>query len=170
MPDVTLQVYRTLADFEQRNDFRSRMETKGYFAFFAFVEEIKDWLKSYGDPEKEEIVLLLRQLQNDFPVPERFSPSWARLWDELQGIAAAKNELLGEVPHAERDGEWQVQIDNPYTPEQAACYPGLRFAEAAYLFAYFQQDLKPNENLRLQKVSHVRIRTGRLGSSASPGA
>jgi hypothetical protein len=139
--------------------FLKSMDAKGYFAFYEFVEEVREALKKYGDAEIEDMGRLISRLRADFPAPERYSPAWSGLWDVLAGIYQAKNEIMSEVPPAERGGEWQVQIDNPYTTEQAACYPGLSFADAAYLFAYFKQGLKPNEYLRLQKVSHVKVVT-----------
>jgi len=157
--DTTLRAYISSADPQHAKQFVEAMEAKGYYAFFEFVEEIRKMLKTYGDGDKESVGRLLTRLRADFPAPERFSPSWQGLWDELDGIWRAKNELLSEVPPEERGGEWQVQLDNPYTPDQPACYPGLTFSEAVYLFAYFRQELKPNEYLRLQKVSHVKVVT-----------
>lgn len=159
MSDTSLRTYISAAEPQHAENFVKAMASKGYFAFYAFVDEIKEALKSYGDADQEQISRLLDRLRADFPSPERFSPSWQGLWDELTGIYHAKNELLSEIAPEERGGEWQVQIDNPYTPEQAVCYPGLSFADAAYLFAYFRQGLKPHEYLRLHKVSHVKIVT-----------
>lgn len=170
MPDLSFHAYRSLSASAQRNEFRAAMESEGYYAFFAFVEEFKETLKQYGDAEIEEIGKLLRNGRADFPAPGRFSPSWEHLWQELDGIYAAKNETLAQIPASEREGEWQVLIDNPYSSGQVVCYPGLTFTDASYLFAYFQKDLKPNEFLRLQKVSHIMVKTGRKEASILPDA
>ncbi|WP_276357962.1 hypothetical protein [Cohnella caldifontis] len=168
MTELTLRVYRDIGSEALRGDFRAAMEAKGYYAFFGFIEDLRATLKRYEEEEKDEVGKLLGQCRTDFPNLSRYSPSWERLWDELTSIYEAKNEALAEVPLSERDGEWQVLIDNPYTPQQVVCYPGLGFADAAYLYAYFQQDLKPNEYLRLQKVTNVAIKTGSKEVSMFP--
>ncbi|MBW5448132.1 hypothetical protein GE107_18910 [Cohnella sp. CFH 77786] len=160
MPDLSFGAYRRLHSAGQREVFRAAMEARGYYAFFAFTEDFRESLKTYSDSEMEEIGSLIGRVRSDFPKPGRFSPSWEMLWEEFQAIYDAKNETLAEISASDRSGEWQVLIDNPYMPQQVACYPGLAFLDAAYLFAYFQKDLKPNEFLRLQKVTHVHVKTG----------
>lgn len=158
--ETSLSVYRTLETIEQRNDFRQALESKGYYAFYAFIEDFRLLLKSYQDEDISSVGQWLRNAQEDFPNPQQLSPSWSSLWEEFTLIYNAKNEVLADVPATNRDGEWQVLIDNPYLPHQVVCYPGLSFIDAAYMFAYFQKDLKPNEILRLQHVSLSRIKTG----------
>ena len=58
-----------------------------------------------------------------------------------------------KVPPGDREGEWQILMDNPYTNQEVVCYPGLTFDDAANLFAYFRPNLVKNEYLRMQKVS-----------------
>lgn len=168
MPEISFRAYRDLTSSDERNFFRSEMEAKGYYSFFEFVERFRDALKTYAEPEGAEIGRLLQRARADFPEPGRFSPSWDKLWDELDSIYAAKNIAMAEIPAAERDGEWQVLIDNPYLPEQVVCYPALRFFDAVYLYAYFQQELNPNEFLRLQKVTHRLVMNGERDSSMIP--
>jgi len=168
MSETSLAIYRALTASDERTAFRQTMETKGYRAFFTFVDDFRNLLKRYAEPESEEVGELIRQARADFPNPQQFSPSWDNLWEVFEAIYAAKNETLADVPAPERDGDWQVLIDNPYLPHHVVCYPGLAFVDAAYTYAYFQQELKPNEVLMLQKVSHVHIKNGRKEASMLP--
>lgn len=168
MSELSLHAYRKLANAEQRRAFIEQMTAKGYYAFFAFAEQFRELLKTYTDSETNEIGEILRHARADFPNPEHFSPSWEALWDEFDMIFDAKNETMSDIPHADRDGVWEVLIDNPYLSHQVVCYPGLTFTDAAYLYAYFQRELKPNEYLRLQKVVLGRVKTGQKEVSMLP--
>jgi len=168
MTELSLRNYRSIGSDASREPFRAAMESGGYYAFYGFIEDLRTWLKQYGEDEKEEVGALLRRCRADFPDLTRYSPSWARIWEEFMSIHEAKNEAMAQVPLSERDGEWQVLIDNPYTPQQVVCYPGLDFVHAAYLYAYFQLELKPNEYLRLQKVTNAAVTTGRKEASILP--
>lgn len=170
MSDISLSTYRTLTSNEQRAAFRHAMEAKGYSAFFPFVEDMRNVLKNYDESDQQAIGQLLQRSRADFPEPHRYSPSWAGLWNEFDHLYAAKNDVMRDIPVPEREGEWQVLIDNPYLPHQVVCYPALTFVDAAYTYAYFQKDLKPNEMLRLQKVSHVLVTNGRREASMLPDA
>jgi hypothetical protein len=168
MTDLCFEAYRRLRSPGERTAFRAAMHTKGYFAFYGFVEDFRGWLKSYADEDIGETDNLLSRAREDFPQPERFSPSWGRLWEEFEGICRAKNEVLAAVPFPAREGEWQVLIDNPFLPQQVVCYPALAFGDAAYMFAYFQKDLKPNEILRFQRVTHLLTKSGLKEASIFP--
>ena len=168
--ETSLSVYRTLETIEQRNAFRQAVVSKGYYALYAFIEDFRLLLQNYEDQDVPQVGQWLRNAREDFPEPQQFSPAWSTLWDEFTLIYEAKNEVLADIPDSEREGEWQVLIDNPYLPHQVVCYPGLSFIDAAYTFAYFQKDLKPNEVLRLQKVSHTRVKTGDKTASMLPDA
>lgn len=170
MSDLSLNAYRKLSDPELRRAFSDQMTAKGYYAFFVFVEQFREALKGYDDSDAHEIGELLRRARADFPNPGQFSPSWTTLWDEFDAIFATKNETMSDIPLSERDGEWEVLIDNPYLSQQVVCYPGLTFTDAAYLFAYFQRELKPNEFLRLHKVTLWRVTTGHKEASMLPEA
>ncbi|WP_123040608.1 hypothetical protein [Cohnella candidum] len=167
MPDCSFQAYRAIVS-EGGRAFAAAMESAGYSVFYAFVEDFRTALREYGDADAEAIGGLLRRARADFPNPGRYSPSWDRVWEEFQAIYEGKNETLSSIPPSERDGEWQVLIDNPLTPLQVACHPGLSFHDAAYLYAYFQIDLKPNEFLKLQKVVNAAVTTGKKEATIFP--
>ncbi len=158
--DLSFRRFRELSDPAELREFRTEMEKAGYPAFFAFAEAFREAIKGYADDEATAMLELIRRAREWFPAPGRFSPAWERLWQEFERICAGKNEILAAIPPGEREGEWQVLIDNPYVPQQIACYPGLTFGEAVYLFAYFRLDLAPNEYLRLQRVTNVVTVTG----------
>lgn len=152
MPELSLDRFAALRAERELSIFRDEMLSAGYAAFYAFVEQFRAALKGYADEEVPRVAELIGQGRKTFPDPGRFSPSWARVWEQFERIAAAKNEALAAVRPADRTGEWQVLIDNPYRPQQVVCYPELSFLDAAYAYGYFRLELEPNEVLRLQKV------------------
>lgn len=159
--DLSFRRFRELTDPAELQTFRTEMEKTGYPAFFSFAEDFREAIRQYADDEAPAILELIRRARECFPNPGRFSPAWERLWHEFEGICTGKNEVLASIPPHEREGEWQVLLDNPYVPQQVVCYPGLTFGEAVYLFAYFRLELAPNEYLRLQRVMNVMTITGR---------
>ncbi|MBB6669222.1 hypothetical protein [Cohnella nanjingensis] len=165
MPDLSLVRFAGLRYEHEENAFRDEMLQAGYYAFFAFLEEFRAFLRAYGDDgiaEASSRIALARRL---FPEAERISPSWARIWTEFERIAAGKNEAMAAVSPLERPGEWQVLIDNPHLPQQVVCYPDLAFLDAAYAYGYFSLELKPNENLKLQKTMTALLAQGDRSAS-----
>lgn len=165
---LTFAHFAEITEPEAEQSFRDAMTTSGYFAFYNFVEEFRSHLKSYSDTDAAHLRICLDRGRRLFPKPGEFSPSWNALWDELEGIYTAKNEVLSSVPAADRDGEWQVLIDNPFLPEQVVCYPSLPFLDAAYMYGYFQLELNPHECLRLQKVVQLMVAYGNKEASILP--
>jgi hypothetical protein len=168
MTAATFVRFTELSTPEEEHAYREAMVTAGYYAFFSFAEDFREALKRYGDAEIASMCERLAAGRRLFPHPGRFSPSWEELWDEFDAIYKAKNDALTAVPADARDGEWQVVIDNPHTPQQVVCYPGLSFLDASYMYAYFQRGLKPSEYLRLQKVSHLLVTNGDRAASIFP--
>lgn len=168
MSELTLQAYMQLSDSTSEQAFKSAMVNAGYFSFYQFVEEFRNGLKAYSDSDIDAYGRYIDRARRLFPNPAHFSPSWETLWVEYNLIYIAKNSVLQAIPDKERDGEWQVLIDNPYTHQQVVCYPSLSFLEAAYMYGYFQRDLKPHENLRLQKVTNLLLTHGRREASIFP--
>ncbi|MFC5700077.1 hypothetical protein ACFPVX_02175 [Cohnella faecalis] len=160
--------FRELSALEEGQEFREKMESAGYSSFYSFVEQFRRELQAYTDHSAAGVLLLIDRGRRLFPEPGRFSPSWDALWDELESVCMAKNETLAAIAPSEREGEWQVLIDNPYLPQQVVCYPALAFVDAVYLYAYFLRDLKPNEHLRLQKITPFLVRTGNRHASVFP--
>lgn len=154
MSRLSFAYYMQLDSEESELLFREEMNASGYFAFYTFAEQFREGLRQYGHDERELYARLLERNRRLFPEPSRFSPSFAELWDEFELILRGKNEALDAIPASESEGEWQVLLDNPYSTQQVVCYPSLSFLEAAYLYAYFQRELKPNELLRLQRITH----------------
>ncbi|MFC0211787.1 hypothetical protein ACFFK0_04845 [Paenibacillus chartarius] len=145
---------------EEQAHVREAVEAERYPAFYPIVEGFTALLRSFGDEEIERVDALLRRGRELFPQPAGFSPSWEKLWDELEQTAAYKKEALAAVAPGDRDGEWQVLLDNPYTNQDVACYPALTFMEAVYLYGYFRQKLEKHEYVRLQKIQTLIMNFG----------
>ncbi|PUA35859.1 hypothetical protein C8Z91_28205 [Paenibacillus elgii] len=149
------------ADFEAAGTaqelaaIQESIRTQGFTSFRLLLEGFRDRLKQFSDGDIASVNKLLAQAKQLFPEPETFSPSWRSIWDEFERIAAYKQTVLETIPAEEREGEWQVLLDNPYTNSDLVCYPGLSFLEGAYLYAYFRSDLKQNEYIRLQKIQNL---------------
>ncbi|MBP1990455.1 hypothetical protein [Paenibacillus eucommiae] len=136
----------------------------GHSCFYRLLNGFTARIKAFADTEEQEVEKLLSLAKQWFPTPVVFSPSWERIWAELEQIIAYKVMVLQSVPVGERDGEWQIVMDNPATIQEVVCYPGLPFMEAAYLFAYFRPQMVANEYLRLQKVQTLLMEIGSVPS------
>lgn len=134
---------------------RKKIKTGGYSVFKELLDGITVKLKQCTDDQLKETKSLLRKARRVISRPGKISPSWTNLWDETERILEYKKEVLKQVPAHQRDGEWQIIIDNPFTTQGVACHPGLEFLEAAYLFGYLRLDLKRNEYIRLQKIANT---------------
>jgi len=168
MSESAFHQYMRAEPEELEQTYSERIALGGYFSFYRFIEDFRDCLKTYADDDTGLVRRKLSRARELFPDPERFSPSWAAVWDEFELIFGIKNDVLAAIPVAERGGEWQILLDNPYSHQQVVCYPGLPFLEAAYLYGYFQRELKPNELLRLQKVSDLLSVNGSKAASLLP--
>jgi hypothetical protein len=168
MSELTFHHYMQITQQEPEQTFRSSMEASGYFSFYRFVEDFRNGLKIYSNSDIASYRKYLERARRIFPTPGQFSPSWNSLWEEFDLIFASKNEVLTSIPSSAREGEWQVLIDNPHTHQPVVCYPSLAFLEAAYMYGYFQRDLKPHECLRLQKVTELMLTHGRKEASIFP--
>lgn len=137
------------------NTFQDTIRKGGFTSFRLFIDGFRERLKRCEDNDMANMRRLVTLAKKLFPQPQLFSPAWAQIWDEYELIVTYKLTVLETVPADQRDGEWQIILDNPYTNSDLICYPGLSFLEGAYMFAYFRTDLKNNEYIRLQKIQHV---------------
>jgi hypothetical protein len=141
--------------------FGDELRLGGFSAVRVFLEEFRAFLKEYDEPQQEEAERLIGRARAALPEPGRISPAWAEIWDEFEAIVAFKKDVFNRISPDSRDGEWQVLLDNPYTNNPIAVYPGLSFLEATYLYAYFRSDLVPNEVIRMQRIQTVLSDSGR---------
>ena len=158
------QFWKAASD-EECLAIRQELESGGFAAFREFLDDFRDLLKRYTDRDKEQVQACLEKAKRWFPDPGAFSPAWQNVWEQYAEIIRYKNVAMEAVPEPERDGEWQIVIDNPYKHQPIVCYPGLQFIEAAYLYGYFHPDLEKNEYLRLQKIHTVLFDHGKIVKS-----
>lgn len=144
----------------QFETLRQEYRAGGYSLFSELLEGLKEFLVTSSEEQMDQLKALVSKGRQIIPDPGAVSPAWERIWEDYEGYIARKQEALTMVPPEERGGEWQIIMDNPFTNEGIACYPGLSFVEAAYLYAYFHKDLKKNEYLRLQKVVNLIVAKG----------
>ncbi|NBC68123.1 hypothetical protein GT003_03825 [Paenibacillus sacheonensis] len=147
-----LKELRTGSDLEA---FGESMRQAGFTPMRKFLDEFRVYLRAYEDAECGAAAELLRRAMKAVPEPGRMSPSWTYIWREYDGIVRTKAQIFRDIPASSRDGEWQVLLDNPFSNQNIAVYPGLTFIEAAYMFAYFRTELANNEYIRLQKIATV---------------
>lgn len=139
---------------------REYVQEIGYPALSELLEQLKERFKYIEDHNMEQYEALLRQATSVIPNPGTISPSWEHIWTNMEHMIRYKKEALQAIPAHQREGEWQVIMDNPFTNEAIVCYPGLSFLEAAYLYSYFRPDLKKNEIIRLQKIENLLVYNG----------
>lgn len=124
----------------------------GYTGFYEVQDYIREQFKRYEEADIESFRSLVERVKVAVPEPGVISPSWRHFWDEIDRMSKTKDGLFEQVTVADRAGEWQVIIDNPFSHDNVACYPQLSFLEGAYLYCYFYLNLKKNEYVRLQKI------------------
>ncbi len=141
---------------EQQSELRAMLQQGGYPAFYRFLDQFRAYLKAFGDGQAEEARGLIEKARRTMPEPGKISPAWTYIWDQFEAMVQHKVKIFEQVPAETRDGEWQILIDNPYMNREVACYPGLTFQDAAYIYAKFRPELENNEYIRLQKIqTHI---------------
>lgn len=124
----------------------------GYTGFYEVQDYIREQFKRYAEADITAFHAMVERVKIAVPEPGVVSPSWRHFWDEISRMSATKDGIFKQVPASDRNGEWQVIIDNPFSHDNVACYPQLSFLEGAYLYCYFYLNLKKNEYVRLQKI------------------
>jgi hypothetical protein len=144
----------------ERQVFKEKIDAAGYHLFSRFIDGFREAIKSYTDEQQGSIQQWIDTASELFPTPIQFSPHWQSIWDDFTQTVYHKNRMLQQFSPAEREGEWQIVMDNPFTNQEIVCYPGLDFIDAAYLFGYFRPELKENEYIRLQRVVNRVVEKG----------
>jgi hypothetical protein len=157
---ITTDYYGLLGAPEWETELKAEMERVGYDAFRQLIDQLIKALKEADEQTFDVLGERLAVLERLFPEPVLFSPTWQNVWEEMNAKLRWKRHAYETVPAAEREGEWQVLMDNPYTNQEIVCYPSMSFIEAAYLFCYFKPTLEKTEYLRLQKVVNAVVVTG----------
>ncbi|NBD23435.1 hypothetical protein [Paenibacillus glycinis] len=160
-----LRELRSAGDAET---FGESLRRAGFTPMRRFLDEFRHYLRTYEEADCDTAASLLARAMEAVPEPGRISPSWTYIWGEYGGIVRTKAEIFRDVPKRDREGEWQVLLDNPYSNQNIAVYPGLSFMEAAYMFAYFRTELANNEYIRLQKIATVITCTGADADGVRP--
>ncbi|WP_420831132.1 hypothetical protein [Paenibacillus artemisiicola] len=159
---------RELRSAGETEAFGEALREAGFTPLRRFLDAFRHYLRTYGEAECAQASELLKRAKQAVPEPGRMSPSWTYVWREYDGIVRTKAQVFRDVPAADRDGEWQVLLDNPHSNQNIAVYPGLDFLEAAYMFAYFRTELANNEYIRLQKIATVMTFTGADSDGLQP--
>ncbi|MDF2926869.1 MAG: hypothetical protein K0R57_5783 [Paenibacillaceae bacterium] len=149
------------ADIAEYAALRQEYKQGGYSMFSELLEGLRQLLLSSEEGTMAQVQDAVAKGRAIIPDPGSISPSWERVWDDYERCIEYKREALAAIAPEDREGEWQIVMDNPFTNDGIACYPALSFAEAAYLYAYFRKDLKKNEYLRLQKIINLLTTEGR---------
>lgn len=155
-----VELFQNARTDDEIESVRREIEEGGYSCFNELLEHLKHQLKLCDEASLGEVRESFAKARRIVPFPGRISPSWERIWEELHRFLQHKEAVLRQVPQRDRDGEWQIVMDNPYTNDGIVCYPGLSFIEAAYLYAYFRDSLKKNEYIRLQKIVNLLVTEG----------
>ncbi|WP_165452300.1 hypothetical protein [Paenibacillus thalictri] len=145
---------------QQLTELQQEVTQGGYSSFYQLQEHFHERVRHFTQDEAQHVLALIDKARQLFPVPAKFSPSWQSIWTELEQTTRLKLKVFETIPAGERDGEWQIVMDNPIAIQQTACYPGLTFMEAAYMFGYFRPQLEKNEYIRLQKIQQLIMEFG----------
>jgi hypothetical protein len=152
--------FELASSIEEYNELRTMFEQGGYSLFSQLLSGLKEHLMTCDEPGLEQAKQLIEKGKSIIPQPAVISPSWEKVWGEMERLIHYKGEALRSIPRSERNGEWQIIMDNPFTNEGISCYPALSFDDAAYLYGYFRKDLRKNEYIRLQKIVNLVMSNG----------
>lgn len=156
----SFQFFEQATDAGEKAALKTFMDEGNYSHFSVIVNQMRERIRHADEQQLDKLSGLIDKGEQIFPEPEKYSPSWDGLWQDYRTLVDYKASVLRSVPEQDRDGEWQVLMDNPFTTEGIVCYTSLGFLEAAYMFAYFRQGLQKTEHLRLQKVVNKLVYQG----------
>ncbi|MEX1030935.1 MAG: hypothetical protein WDZ91_12960 [Paenibacillaceae bacterium] len=156
MKQSPFELFLKVETEQQTIELQDWMNKVGYSLFYDFLESFKKHIQKFRDEEAEQMKALVAKANRILPNPGAISPSWTYIWDKLDNMINYKVRVLQAIPQDDRSGDWQVLIDNPSTNREVACYPGLTFYDAAYVYAQFRPELEKNEYIRMQKIqTHI---------------
>ncbi|TCS84460.1 hypothetical protein [Tepidibacillus fermentans] len=153
--------FKKLTTKEEKKVYKQTVEQGGFAVFNELIRSFHEELKKLDENGFEQMQDWIELGKELFPELYRFSPTWEYFWDEITQLYQNKQEFYQIVPKEERDGEWQVLFDNPFSTEGIVCHTDKNFAEATYLAAKYQLSMKKAEILKLQKVSNTIIKRGK---------
>lgn len=155
MTENPFEQFMSATTDEERTELLQQVSSRGYSFFRKILEGIRERVKTFSDEDVDDMFQLLDKAKSYFPMPGSVSPAWHDVWQELEQMITYKLQLLQAIPAAERDGVWQVILDNPYTNQEVVCYPHLTFQDAAYLYGFYRPTLVKNEYIEVQKVQSI---------------
>ena len=153
--------FKKLTTEEEKNEFAQIVNKTGFSAINDLTRSFHDELKKIEENEFELMRGWIELGKKLLPDLLRFSPNWEYFWDETMQTLENKANYYQEIPAEERDGEWQVLFDNPFSTDGIVCHPEKSFTEAAYLAAKYLLHLKKAEIVKLQKVTHTIMKRGK---------
>jgi hypothetical protein len=157
---ISTDYYSVLGAPQRETELKAEIERVGYDAFRQLIDQFVKALKEADEQSFDVLGERLAALERLFPEPVLFSPTWQNVWEELNTKLKWKRHAYATVPASEREGEWQILMDNPYTNQEVVCYPSMNFMEASYLFCYFKPTLEKTEYLRMQKIVNAVVVSG----------
>jgi len=142
----------------EREAVAARLLTGGYSVVYRLVDALRERIRAFADGEADGVLALIGKAKAVLPEPGNVSPAWQNVWNKLENMVRYKQQALETVPPEHRDGEWQVLVDNPFENRETACYPGMTFDDAVFVYAKLRPELVENEVIRLQKVvTHLTV-------------
>ncbi|MBO8171186.1 MAG: hypothetical protein H0Z33_04745 [Bacillaceae bacterium] len=136
------------------------MTSEGFSGVRSLIYRLKQELEDVDEPDFAWMDRQLEKGRKWIPDPETYSPSWKGIWDVMEQEFTLKKKAYDRVPPADREGEWQIVINNPFSTEGVICHTDLTFPRAAYLFGHFRRNLHRHELIKFQKAMTVFRETG----------
>src|SRR5690554_4161007 len=125
MKESPFELFLKAETEQQTIELQDLMNKGGYSVFYIFLESFKKHIQLFRDDDAELMKALVARGRAMLPNPGAMSPSWTYIWDKLDNMISYKLRVLLAVAQDDRNGDWQVLIDNPSTNREVACYPGL---------------------------------------------
>jgi len=153
--------FKAAQTVEEKKHLGSVLRAQGYAFINQWLRNIEEELKEMDEEQFEETFELLIKGEEILSAPEKHSPLWKGLWEELKIIYHLKCSVFERLQGQARSGEWQVVIDNPLSIEGLTTHAFLSsFKVAAYYYAKYRKDLDKREWITLQRINTVILERG----------
>lgn len=150
---------------EEKQELVKEIEAQGYALMNEWIKRLDIDLQLADEGHLDQIGKELLTAQELWPNPEKFSPLWDNKWEDLLSILAIKKQVYQEVPASEREGEWQILFDNPFSTEGTVIHVKLSFPTAAYQYAKYRHGLHKHEYVTIQKAHRYITEYGEQNSA-----
>lgn len=150
---------------EDKQELVKEIENQGYTLINEWIKRLDLDLQQADEDQLKEVEKDIQTAQEVLPNPDKYSPLWVNAWKDLIAILSIKKKVFEQIPAGEREGEWQILFDNPYSTDGTVIHLKLSFPIAAYHYAKYRNGLHKHEYVTIQKAHRYITEYGEQNSA-----